>query len=146
MRFICISVSSSEEIMTKMLNPKLEPFSVLVGEWNTIGTHPGLPGMVLHGHVSFKWIEDGAFLLMHSEVEEEGIPTGAAIFGSDDSSEVVSMLYFDERGVSRIYEATLNGKVWQFWRNAPGFSQGFTGTLADNNNTIRSISELSKDG
>jgi hypothetical protein len=128
-----------------MLNPKLKPFSVLVGEWNTIGAHPGLPGTVLHGHVSFEWIEDGAFLLMHSEVEEEGIPSGIAVFGCDDGSDVASMLYFDERGVSRIYETTLNGNIWQFWRNAPGFSQRATGTFADDTNTIHVIGELSKD-
>jgi hypothetical protein len=127
-----------------MLNPKLKPFSVLVGKWNTIGTHSMIPNTVLQGHVSFEWIEDGAFLLMHSEVEEEGIPSGIVVFGSDDASDVVSMLYFDERGVSRIYQTTLNDGIWHYWRNAPGFSQRFTGTLADNN-TIRAVSEFSKD-
>ena len=128
-----------------MLNPKLKPFSALVGEWLTIGTHPLMPGTILHGHVSFEWIEDGAFLLMHSEVEEEGIPSSITVFGCDDSSEVVSMLYFDERGVSRIYQTTLNGNIWKFWRNAPGFSQRATGTFADDHNTIKVIGELSKD-
>jgi hypothetical protein len=129
-----------------MFNPKLKPFSVLVGEWNTIGTHPALPGTILHGHVTCEWIEDGAFLCMRSEVEEEGIPSGVFIFGSDDASEVISMLYFDERGVSRIFETSLHGNILKFWRNAPGFSQRFTGTFADNNNTIQVITELSEDG
>ena len=82
---------------------------------------------------------------MHTEVEEEGIPSGIAVFGCDDSSDVASMLYFDERGVSRIYQTSLNGNVWQLWRNAPGFSQRFTGTLADNANTIDLITEVSED-
>jgi hypothetical protein len=128
-----------------MLNPKLKPFSVLVGEWNTVGTHPLLPGTILHGHVSCEWIEDGAFLRIHSEVEEQGIPSGIFIIGSDDSSDVATMLYFDERGVSRIYQTRLKDGIWEFWRNAPGFSQRATATLADNNNTIQLISELSKD-
>lgn len=128
-----------------MLNPKLKPFGVLVGEWKTVGTHPQLPGVTLHGQVSFEWIEDGAFLLMHSAVEEEGIPSGIALFGSDDASDVASMLYFDERGVSRIYQTTLDGNIWKAWRNAPGFSQRFTGTLEDNNNTIQLVTELARD-
>ena len=28
-------------------NPALEPLSVLVGEWTTVGAHPGLPDMVV---------------------------------------------------------------------------------------------------
>jgi hypothetical protein len=127
-----------------MLNPKLKPFGVLVGEWRTVGTHPALPGTTLQGRVSFAWIEEGAFLLMHTEVETEGFPRGVFIFGSDDSSEVVLALYFDERGVSRIYQASLDGHVWKLWRNAPGFSQRFSGVFADNN-TIHSIWELSRD-
>ncbi len=56
------------------------------------------------------------------------------------------MLYFDERGVSRIYEMTLSGNVWKMWRNSPGFSQRFTGTLVDKGRTIIGVWELSKDG
>ena len=98
-----------------MRNPRLSQFSALVGEWRTIGAHPLVPGTTFHGQVTFEWIEDGAFLLMHSEVEEEGIPSGIVVFGSDDTSDVASMLYFDERGVSRIYQTRLEGNVWKFW-------------------------------
>jgi hypothetical protein len=138
-------MAGTRERRSPMLNPKLMPFSVLVGEWKTIGTHRLIPGTTLHGHATFDWIEDGAFLRLRTEVEEEGIPSGMFIFGSDDASELVTMLYFDERGVSRIFETTLVGNVWKFWRNAPGFSQRFTGTLADHNNTIQVIIELSED-
>jgi hypothetical protein len=47
-------------------NPALKPFNALVGEWKTVGTHPGLPDTTLHGHTSFAWLEGGAFLIMHS--------------------------------------------------------------------------------
>jgi hypothetical protein len=127
-------------------NPALEPFSVLVGEWNTIGAHRLLPNMTLHGHASFEWLQGGAFLIMHWEVEEEGIPSAIAIFGSDNATGEYFMLYFDERGVSRKYEMSLRDNVWQYWRNAPGFSQRFTGTFADEGRTIIGVAELSKDG
>lgn len=55
------------------------------------------------------------------------------------------MLYFDERGVSRKFEVTLRDNIWKMWRNAPGFSQRFTGTILDGGSTILGQSELSRD-
>ena len=109
------------------------------------GTHPLIRNTILHGQASFEWLENGAFLLWRSEVDEPGVPTGLAIFGSDDSAEEFFMLYFDERGVSRKYEATLQDNVWKMWRNAPGFSQRFTGILAEDGHTIKGQWELSRD-
>src|SRR5437773_4561794 len=116
-------------------NPALKAFGVLVGEWNTVGTHPLVPGTTFHGHTSFEWIEGGAFLIMHSEIQEPGIPSGVAIFGSDDSAGEYFMLYFDERGVSRKYSVTLSNDTWNWWRNAHVFSQRFTRTIADDERT-----------
>jgi hypothetical protein len=127
-------------------NPALKPLSVLVGEWNTVGTHPYVPGTTFHGRTSFEWLEGGAFLIMHSEIDEPGIPSGIAIFGSDDSTKEYYMLYFDERGVSRKYEVTLDNNIWKWWRNDPKFSQRFTGTIVDDGRTIISKGELSRDG
>ena len=127
-------------------NPALKAFGVLVGEWSTVGTHPLVPGTTFHGHTSFEWIEGGAFLIMHSEIQEPGIPSGVAIFGSDDSAGEYFMLYFDERGVSRKYGVTLSNNTWKWWRNAPGFSQRFTATIADDGRTIVGRGELSRDG
>ena len=127
-------------------NPKLQPLSALVGEWSTVGTHPYVPNVTFHGSTSFEWLEGGAFLIMHSAIDEPGIPTGIAVIGSDDSEEDYFMLYFDERGVSRKYAATMRNNVWRWWRNAPGFSQRFTGTLVDEGRTIIGRGELSKDG
>jgi hypothetical protein len=115
-------------------NPALEPFSVLIGNWNTTGTHALIPDTVLHGRTSFEWLEGGAYLLMRSEIDEPDIPSGIAIIGSDDVAKEYFMLYFDERGVSRKYEVTLRGNVWKWWRNAPGFSQRYEGTIADDGN------------
>jgi hypothetical protein len=78
-------------------NPKLAPFARLVGTWSTSGSHPLVPGVDLHGRTSFAWIEGGAFLVMRSEIDEPQIPSGIAIFGSDDETAECFMLYFDER-------------------------------------------------
>ena len=127
-------------------NPALKPFSILIGNWSTTGTHLLIPNTVLHGRTSFEWLEGGAFLMMRSEIDEPGIPNGIAIFGSDDSTHEYYMLYFDERGVSRKYEVTLQDNIWKWWRNTPGFSQRYTGTIVDDGNTIIGKGELSKDG
>lgn len=127
-------------------NPALAPFGILVGEWTTIGTHPLVPDTTFHGRTTFGWLEGGAFLIMHSEIDEPGIPSGIAVFGSDDSEGEYWMLYFDERGVSRKFEVTLRDNVWTWSRNFPGFSQRFTLTIADDGRTIVGKGELSRDG
>src|SRR5919199_837214 len=127
-------------------NAALDPFRVLVGAWNTVGTHPLVPGTTFHGRTTFDWLEGGAFLIMRSQIGEPGIPSGIAIFGSDDTTGECSMLYFDERGVSRRYEVSLRDNVWTWWRNAPGFSQRFTGEVAADGHTIVGRGELSRDG
>ena len=127
-------------------NPALEPLSVLVGTWKTIGTHPLVPGTTFHGRTSFAWMAGGAFLIMHSEIDEPEIPSGIAVFGTDDTTGECSMLYFDERGVSRRYEVTLQNNVWKWWRNAPGFSQHCTTTIAPDGRTMASRGQYSRDG
>lgn len=108
-------------------NPSLQPLAILVGTWHTVGTHPLVPGTTFHGRTTFEWSEGGAFLIMRSQMEEPEIPDGIAVFGTDDATGECSMLYFDERGVSRRYEVSLQGNVWKWWRNAPGLSQRFAG-------------------
>jgi hypothetical protein len=127
-------------------NPALAPLTPLVGHWKTVGTHPLVPGTTFHGQTSFAWLEGGAFLVMRSQIDEPGIPSGIAVIGSDDASETYFMLYFDERGVSRRYETMFRDDTWTWWRNAPGFSQRFTGRLVDGGRTIVGQGELCRDG
>ena len=127
-------------------NPALQSFRVLVGEWNTVGTHPYLPDTVLHGRTSFNWLEGGAFLIMRSENVEEKIPRGVAIFGSDDATGEFFKLYFDERKVSRKYEVSFQDNGVKWWRNDPGFSQRFICKFTDNGNRMVGKGEMCKDG
>ncbi len=129
-----------------ILNPALEPFRVLIGNWNTTGTHGLVADTILHGRTSFEWLENGAFLMMRSEIDDPRFPSGIAIIASDDSEAEYYMLSFDQRGVSRKYQVTLHDNIWKWWRNAPGFLQRYEGTIVDGGNTIISKGELSKDG
>jgi hypothetical protein len=127
-------------------NPALEPLGVVVGHWTTVGTHPLVSGTTFHGRTSFAWMAGGAFLLMQSQVDEPDIPSGIAVFGTDDTTGECSMLYFDERGVSRRYGAELRDNVWSWRRDAPGFSQRSAITIAPDGCTMVSRGEYSRDG
>ncbi|HEX3628906.1 MAG TPA: hypothetical protein VHW91_00420 [Candidatus Dormibacteraeota bacterium] len=133
---------------TEALKPNLafRSFGPLVGEWRTTGTHPLVPGTTFHGRTSFAWYEGGAFLIMRSEIDEPEIPSGVAIFGSDDASATYFMLYFDERGVSRKYDVTMAGNVLAWQRQAPSLSQRVTITVEDGGARMTMKGEMSRDG
>ncbi|HEX8037932.1 MAG TPA: hypothetical protein VF490_02225 [Chryseosolibacter sp.] len=126
-------------------NPLLQPFDALIGEWETVGHHPYLPGIVLHGRTSFQWIDDGAFVMLRSENEEGKIPAGIAIIGSDDATGHLFMLYFDERKVSRKYDVSFHDGVLKWWRDDPRFSQRYTCTVTGAG-TMVAKGEMCKDG
>jgi hypothetical protein len=127
-------------------NPSLRPFEVLVGEWRTTGTHPLVPGTTFHGRTSFAWHEGGAFLLMRSEIDEPGIPSGVAVIGSDDAAGSYVMVYFDERGVSRKYDVTLTGNRLAWTRDEAGFAQRTTLVIDDDGSRMVGTGEMSRAG
>ncbi|SRR6266496_69165 len=128
-----------------MPNPHLEPFSILVGTWNTVGHHPLIPGVELHGSVTFEWIDNGAFLRMSSVVDNPQIPNGIALFGSDNDAKRIFMLYFDEREISRKYDVSFEDNILKWWRDNPKFSQRFTVTFDDDNH-MTGKGEMCRDG
>jgi hypothetical protein len=131
---------------TAIPNPALKLFGILVGEWKTVGTHGYLPDTVLHGRTTFEWFENGAFLIMRSEIEHPEFPAGITIVGSDNVAEEYFMLYFDERGVSRKYDVSFQDNVLKSWRNGTDFSQRNSLTITDDGLTIIGKGEMLKDG
>src|SRR5258708_3628175 len=117
-------------------NPALKPFAVLIGQWQTTGSHPYLPGTVLHGRTSFEWLEGGAFLIMRSEIDEPRFPNGIEIFGSDDLAKKFFMFHFDERGVSRKFDVTVAENHFTWWRDEPSFSQRNVVAIENDGNMI----------
>lgn len=130
----------------QVANPALQPLAVLVGEWTVTGSHPMLPGRALRGRASFEWIEGGAFLLERSEMEDREVPSGLAIYGSDDAAGTLFMGYFDERGVSRRYDVTIAGRVMSWHRDDPRFRQRMSFTISEDGQRIDSRGEMSRDG
>lgn len=84
--------------------------------------------------------------MMRSEIDEPEIPSGIAIFGSDDAARELYMLYFDERGVSRKYQVSFQDNILNWRRDSPDFSQRCTLQIADDGRTIISTGQMMKDG
>ena len=128
-------------------NAAAEALAPLVGDWDTVGTHGMIPGTTLHGRTSFAWDESGWLLRMTSRIREDvGIPPGVAMIGSDDELGTYVMVYYDQRGVSRLYQASMQGDVLRWWLEASSFSQRYTLTIQEDRRTMVGKGELSKDG
>jgi hypothetical protein len=127
-------------------NPALEPLAPLLGEWRTTGTHPQVPGTTFHGRTSFAWHQGGAFLLMRSEIDEPEVPSGVAVFGSDDAAGTLSMLYFDERAISRQYTVEVGDGEVSWRRDEAGFAQRMVVTIAGDGSRLDARGTMSHDG
>jgi hypothetical protein len=128
------------------LNPALERLTPLLGEWRTTGTHPLMPGTTFQGRTSFAWHEGGAFVLMRSEIDEPEVPDGVALIGSDDAAGTVTMLYFDERDVSRRYTVDLGDAEVSWHRDEAGFAQRMVLTIAGDGNRLEARGTMSREG
>lgn len=129
------------------MRPDLQPLNRLVGNWISEATHPALPGAVVRGTAAIEWLEGQCFLVVRSHNDHQDFPDAISIIGFTDLDRVgpdadestagsgsrLCMHYFDSRGVFRVYEANVDVEAWRMWRNAPGFSQRFTGTFSDDN-------------
>lgn len=128
-----------------MPNPALKRFGALIGEWKSTGSHPLLPGVELKGWASFEWMEGGAFVLGRTASENEKIPSGVSIYGSDNTKHEYFVLYFDERGVSRKCDVSFEGNVLKWYRSGPEFAQRYSFTVSDDGKSMVSKGEMSKD-
>jgi len=126
--------------------------AALVGAWETKATHQALPGAVIHGRATFEWLGDGVSLIWRARYDHPDIPDSIAIMGCDDTGDLrhpdggCALHYCDQRGVTRLYRLSAEAGVWRYWREAPGFSQRFTGTLSADGRTIDGVVELCRDG
>jgi len=144
--------------MTRKPDSVLVALARLVGTWTTEATHPAMPGVVVHGTVVIEWLEGERFLTHRARTDHPDFPDSLSVIGrlgqdradggapADADQTPLRMHYFDSRGVFRDYEASADQTSWRWWRNAPGFSQRFTGLLSEDGNTIDGRSQLCRDG
>ncbi len=127
-------------------NPALERLAPLVGQWRTTGTHPLVPDTMFHGRTSFEWHEHGAFMLVRSEIDEPEIPSAVAVIGSDDAAGTFTMIYFDERGISRRYTVEVTDREVRWHRDEAGFAQRMIIAIAPDGTRLDAHGTMSHDG
>ena len=138
---------------------QLQFLNRLLGTWMTEATHPAVPGAVVHGTATMEWLEGERFLIFRSRTDRPEFPSAISIIGDTEHDRAdgdgdatpipgdrpLRMQYFDSRGVFRVYEVRGDDKTWRIWREAPGFSQQFTGAFADGGDTIVGQWQLRRD-
>ena len=130
-------------------NPVLKHLEVVVGDWEMKLSNASFlhsPSDTAKGHVSFEWVQDGAFLVMRMGDKSPGPPNAMWLISRDESTPDYTVLYYDARSVSRVYKMSFSESVWKMWRAAPGFWQRYEGTLSNNGTTITAHWEKSSDG
>jgi hypothetical protein len=126
-------------------NPALGPLLGVAGTWAVTGSHPYLPGRTLRGRVTFEPLEGGAFLRMHTKMDDPEIPEGVALFGTDEAENACTMLYFDERGVARKYDVELHLDGFTWTRDAPDFAQRYRVAVAKDGRTMEGDGAMRKE-
>lgn len=129
-------------------NPALKPLEFLIGTWQMVISNARFlpdPSAMVRGESRFKWIEGGDFLALRQGNRSKP-PYATWIIGRDDTTKDYSVLYFDDRRVSRLYHMSFEAGEWRLWRDAPRFFQRFKGKVSRDRNTIRGSWEMSRDG
>jgi hypothetical protein len=124
----------------------MQALSVLIGRWDMALQFPTNPPGELSGCALFEWMDGGAFLIMRSEIQDNAAPTSMSIIGCDDASGAYSMLYSDDRGVSRIYAMTYKDRAWSLNGKPNQSFQRFRAKVDEDGRCIRGSWEKSQDG
>jgi len=142
--------STHAQVKTPQPNPALNPLKGWVGDWemelSNASFLPRPSDRGKGGPVLIEWVQDGAFLAMRMGDKSTSPPQALWLIGRDDSTPNYTVLYYDARCVSRVYEMSFSEGVWKMWREAPGFWQRYEGTVSKDGKTITAHWEKSSDG
>lgn len=133
--------------MQEEVNPSLKDIAFLAGKWDMeISNASFLSDLsaVVESTASFEWYGDGEFLVLRQGTKETAHATW--LIGRDQDSPEYTVLYFDDRHFSRVYEMSFENGTWKIWRNAPGFVQSFEGKVSKDKNIITGAWGKSTDG
>lgn len=131
------------------MNPMLKPLGFLIGAWSLQLSNASFmpdPKMTIKGSAEVEALDEGDFIVMRQGTKGKGTPYATWIIGRDENSADYTVLYFDDRAVSRVYSMSLKSGTWKIWRSAPKFSQRFVGKVSKDKKTIRAVWEKSFDG
>ena len=124
---------------------RLKELDVLIGNWDwTLSNAWFLDSLETKqaGTASFEWVES-AFVLWRFKLGTNDVPESVTMIGYSSPTDRFEAFYYDNRGVSRIFDMRFDGKQWSMLRQDPDFYQRFTAQV--NGDTIAAIWEASED-
>lgn len=118
-------------------NRSLGTLDPLVGAWLTTVSNAAFldAGATLDGETEISWLDGGALLLIRSRIPG-GPPSATQAIGRNEEREDFTVLYADDRGVSRVYAMAFDGLHWTMHREDSGFHQRFEGRLSPEGDRI----------
>ena len=120
-------------------NPALKDIAYLISEWSIeLSNAAFLPSKPkISFSLSYGWKADGAEIAVQQGNDEAKPPQKATwIIGRNESEDKYTVLYADNRGVSRIYQMSFRDSIGKMWRDNPKFSQRFNGTFREDKQAI----------
>jgi hypothetical protein len=127
-----------------MNNKALAALEPLLGEWEfTMYNCWFLESMASEakGFTTIERLHDAFVVLRSSSADKK--PGDVWVIGYSDPQEKYQMLYYDHRGVARVFNVDVDGKRMVFWREDKDFYQRMT--LEINAAGLRSMAEASDD-
>jgi hypothetical protein len=111
-------------------NEALEKLGTLVGDWKLTMTDAWFldsPDIKGEGSATIQWLGD-AFLEMRASLGADH-SSWHWVIGRSDPREQLVLLYYDERGVLRVFDMTFADGEWTLDREDPDFHQRFIATV-----------------
>lgn len=120
---------------------------LFVGTWKLTMTNAWFwenPADTVEGSATVEWLGD-AFLVVRQNFGEAGETVW--VIGRSDARDAFTVLYYDERGVLRVFDMTFTGPggEWTLLREDPDFYQRFVGTISADGNRIDTHPDASED-
>jgi hypothetical protein len=127
-----------------MKNKALAALEPLIGKWEyTMYNAWFLPSMdtKVKGFTSIERLEDSFVVVRSTDADKK--PSDIWVIGYSDPQEKFMMFYYDQRGVSRIFNTTFDGNQLVFWREDKDMYQRITLEITDDG--LHSVAEASED-
>ncbi|WP_298825494.1 hypothetical protein [uncultured Planococcus sp.] len=128
----------------------MERLGFFIGTWTVEVTHPHLQPNPIVGETKFEWMDE-MYIIQRTHIDKAEFPSSTVIYDWDSASGNYVQHYFDTRGVTRLYQMSFEGGIWNLWRDVADFSpldffQRFTGEIGESGNVIESVWEQSEEG
>ncbi len=125
-------------------NKALAALDPLIGEWEyTMYNCWFLPSMdtTVKGLTTIERLQDSFIVMRSTDADKK--PSDIWVIGYSDPQKKYQMFYYDQRGVARIFNMTLDGKRLFFWREDEDFYQRMT--IEIESDGLHSVAEASED-